>query len=117
MAGGKHLEPGAVDGASRVKFDLTINVPTILTLGAFVVSSTVAGMRLYHDIDSRVTRTSYEVSTLQERVRTFEATLAAVKTDQNAQIQTLRAEIRSDLSEIKGTLNNLLLSRKPSQSR
>lgn len=97
-----------------MKLDLTVNVPTMVTLLAFVVSSVTAGVRIYNDLDARLTRASYDIAALQTRAQSAEAALAAVKTEQNAQMQTLRAEIRADLTEIKGSINSLLFSRNPS---
>lgn len=104
-------------GSSRVRFDLTINVPTMVMLITLIASIVIGGVRIYNDLDTRVTRATYEIATLQERIRTFEATLAAVKADNNAQIQTLRNDIRSDLSEIKRTLNDILIKSSTDRSR
>lgn len=95
--------------AHRVKLDLTINVPTIVTLCLLVVSSSVAGVRIYNDLDQRVTRAGYFSDALAHRVQVLETTVGQIRTDQANQIKELRAEIRADLSEIKGSLNNLLL--------
>lgn len=106
-----------IDDGKRVAFDLTVNVPTILTLTVMLISGAATGIRIYGDLDSRVSKASYEISNIQERMRTFEATMAAIKSNNDAQIQDLRSDIRADLTEIKTTLRELLLSRYPNGAK
>lgn len=100
---------------TRVKIDLTINVPTMIAILTLVVTTLVAGVRIYNDIDSRVTASSYEVRALRERVNSLEVTAVSIRQEQNQAMQLLRSEIRSDLTEIKRSVNLLLIpqSRNP----
>lgn len=96
---------------SRVQLDLTINLPTILTMVVMLIGGATTGLRIYSGLDTRVSQANYEIKVIQERMRTFEATMAAIKLDNDAQMQQLRGEIRSDLTDIKTTLREMLLGR------
>jgi hypothetical protein len=96
----------------RVKLDLTVNVPTILTLCAMTITAITAGIRVYNDLDARTTRNAYELSTLRDRVVAAEASMVTLKQETGTTAQALRAEIKQDLSEIKSTLNDLAFGRR-----
>lgn len=96
----------------RVKLDLTINVPTIMTLVAMTVTIVVSGIRVYNDLDGRTTKNAYELQTLRDRVVAAETSVSTLKNETNASSTALRSEIKQDLSEIKNTLNDLVLGRR-----
>jgi len=95
----------------RVKLDLTVNVPTIVTLVLLVISTVSFGVRLYTDLDQRVSLAGVMQEILQQRVASLESAIGEIRQNQAREIKELRSEIRADLGEIKGTLNNLLYNR------
>lgn len=93
----------------RVRIDLTINVPTMISIFVLIVSTSAACVGTYYNMDKRQMATEFVVQNLTSRVEKAEANIAAVKTDQSVQVAQLRAEVKGDLSEIKGLLNQLML--------
>ena len=96
----------------RLKLDLTVNVPTLITLFSMSVAAVVAGVKLYADLDARTTRAAYEIETLRGRVANAEGAVAALRAETGATAQALRAEIKQELTEIKNTLNDLAFGRR-----
>lgn len=111
MSSDPHGGQRAPEG-SRMRLDLTVNVPTILTLCTMTLGGLTAGVRLYNDLDDRTTRNSYELVTLREKVTAVEGSLVSLKTETGATAQALRAEIKADLAEIKSTLNDIAFGRR-----
>jgi hypothetical protein len=60
-------------------------------------------------------QTEYAVANLNQRVEKVEGTVAAIKADQVASNSNLRTEIKADLAEIKGQINQLIFP--PQQQR
>ncbi len=96
----------------RLKLDLTVNVPTIISLIVLTASAVTTGFRVYQELDARTTKNAYELQTLRDRVVGAEASVAALKQETGASAQALRAEIKQDLAEIKNTLNDLAFGRR-----
>lgn len=88
------------------RFDGTINIPTIVTLAAALV----AGIQTYNSLDRRTENNTKDIMSLQAQHLRFEQALTSARSDQAVQVQQVKTEIRSDLSEIKSTLNGLVMS-------
>jgi len=93
-----------------MRLDLTINIPTMLSLLALIVSVSATGVGLYHSIEKRQMATDYAVANLSARVEKAEAALSAIKLEQVAANNNLRTEVKQDLSEIKEQLNRLIFT-------
>lgn len=91
-----------------MRVDLTINIPTILSILGLVSAVFVTGIGIYSDLDKRQMRTDIAVGDLRTRLDKTEAAITSVKTDQAAATATLRAETKGDISEIKDMLNRLI---------
>ena len=99
----------------RMRLDLTVNIPTIISILVLIISTSATGVGLYYSLDKRQTETSYAVANLTSRVEKVEASVSAIKVDQAASNDRLRADVKADLSEIKGQLNQLIFT--PQQQR
>lgn len=93
-----------------MRLDLTINIPTILALLASVVSVVATGTTLYFSADRRMLTIEFEQAKINQRVEKTESAISTVRADQNLANTTLRAEMKGDLSEIKGQLNQLIFN-------
>jgi len=98
-----------------MRLDLTVNIPTIISILVLIISTSATGVGLYYSLDKRQTETSYAVANLTSRVEKVEASVSAIKVDQAASNDRLRADVKADLSEIKGQLNQLIFT--PQQQR
>jgi hypothetical protein len=102
---------GTSGRSHRVKIDTTVNVPTMITILTIAVGSLTAGFRTVNEIDQRLARADFEIATLKEKIRSAETTIAATRIEQTSQTQSLRLELRNDLSEISRKLDNLVFQR------
>lgn len=96
-----------------MRVDLTINLPTIISVVASLGAVCVMGFNTYRDIDTRQMRAELAIIEIRTRVDKTETAIGAVKTDQAAQMQTLRTDMKSDISEIKDMLNRLIFGSSP----
>lgn len=84
----------------RLHFDGTINVPTLLMLVAMIGGLLVSGLGLYSSLSERIEGNSREVTLLKNQMLDVKA----------AQAQD-RADVRGDLHDINGKLDQLLWDR------
>ena len=96
-----------------MRVDLTINLPTIISVIASIGAVCVMGLNVYSDLNNRQLRTDLAVIEIRTRLDKTETAIGAVKTDQAAQMQTLRTDMKSDISEIKDMLNRLIFGAAP----
>ena len=101
----------------RWTFDRTVNLPTLLTILAMVVSSGAVGFRFVNEQDLRLAEVDRRMDGIErkaihavEKVDAVSAVQAAQDKTQAAQMQSLRNEFRNDLRDINGKLDQLLLN-------
>lgn len=97
-----------------MRFDPTINIPTIIALTVLIVSTTTGGISLYSAIDKRTMATEFAIQVQAGRIDKIETTIGLIKTEQATRTTELRAETRSDIREIKDMLDRLIF---PQQQR
>lgn len=100
-----------------MRVDLTINVPTMISILVLIVTTSATGVGLYYNLDKRQMATDYAVANLTSRVEKAESNIAAIRGDQAATNNTLRAEMKQDLAEIKEQLNRLIFTPPNQQQR
>jgi hypothetical protein len=98
-----------------LKLDLTINIPTMISLLVLVASTSASGFSMYYNLRQQQMATEYAVSNLTNRVEKAEASINSIKSEQAASMSSLRIEVKQDLAEIKGQLNELIFGRRPAQ--
>ena len=96
--------------APRFGVDLTINIPTMITILVLIVSTSATGVGLYYNLDKRQTATDYALANLTTRVERAETSLNSIKNDQALSNDRLRSEMKADLAEIKGQLEHLIFT-------
>lgn len=102
----------------RARVDLTVNIPTMISIAVLIVTTSATGVGMYYNLDKRQMMTDMAVSTLSQRIDKTEASLAAMKADQTGANAALRVEMKSDITEIKGLLNRLIFNPStPTQQR
>lgn len=101
----------------RWTFDRTVNLPTLLTILAMVVSIGAVGFRFVNEQDLRLAEVDRRMDGIErkaihavEKVDAVSAVQAAQDKAQAAQMQSLRNEFRNDLRDINGKLDQLLLN-------
>lgn len=115
--GGNQRQPliGPDRRAPKLRLDLTINIPTMISLLVLIFSVSAWGVGIYYNFDKRHMQTEYAVANLNARVEKVENSVAAIKADQATTNSNLRTEIKADLAEIKGQINQLIFT--PQQQR
>jgi hypothetical protein len=103
MSDPNDLPPGGSRVERRARVDLTINIPTMITLFLIVVSSSATGIGMYYQMDKRQMMTDLAVATLVERVNKLEG-------NQISANNSLRTELKTDIAEIKGMLNRVIFA-------
>lgn len=103
--------------APKIGLDLTINVPTMLTILMLIVTTSATGVGLYYNLDKRQMATDYTVANLTTRVEKAESALTAIKVEQGASNDRLRTDVKSDLAEIKGQIDRLVFGATPQPQR
>jgi hypothetical protein len=94
----------------RMRVDLTINLPTIISIAVLIVTTSATGVGLYYSLDKRQMATDFAVTALSQRLDKNELAVSALKTEHAVQTQALRGEMRSDITEIKDLLNRLIFA-------
>lgn len=97
-----------------MRFDPTINIPTIIALTVLIVSTTTGGISLYSAIDKRTMATEFAIQVQAGRIDKIELALGNVKSEQITLGTQIRSETKADIREIKDMLDRLIF---PQQQR
>ncbi len=94
-----------------MRMDWTLNIPTVISIMTLAGSVGIGGFKVYQDLDQRQTATSYAVKALTDRTERIESNIEKLKLDASTRNTELRTEIKSDITEIKGLLNEVIFGR------
>lgn len=90
-----------------MRVDLSINIPTILSVLASIIAVSATGITLYYGLDKRQLASEFEIAKINQRFDKVEASVTNLRTEQAQREGALRAEMRSDIAEIKDLLYRL----------
>jgi hypothetical protein len=90
-----------------MRVDLSINIPTILSVLVSIVAVSTTGVTLYYGLDKRQLASEFEIAKINQRIEKVETGVSNLRTEQAQREGALRAEMRSDISEIKDLLYRL----------
>lgn len=82
----------------------------MITLAVLTVTVSAWGVGIYSSLDKRQMMTDLAVTALVQRVDRVEGTINTVRTDQIAASKTLREDMKTEMGEIKGMLNQIIFS-------
>jgi hypothetical protein len=98
-------------------FDKTLNIPTLLTIGAMVAGAATVGVNAFSardqrssDQDRRIDAVERKADSAADNIKRVEALQAMQAQTQDVQLQALRNEFRNDLKDISGKLDTLLMN-------
>lgn len=95
-----------------MRMDFSLNIPTMMGMLAMVISTTVAGVRIYNDLNERQMSTNFAVTAQAQRLDKIETNMNQLKIDNTERNNQLRGEIKSDLAEIRGMLSEVIFGRR-----
>jgi hypothetical protein len=95
--------------AHKVTWDLTINVPTLVMLVTTVVTCAGWGIAKYSDVDSRVTANNADGRVFRRDIDRLDLETKALRAEQASKIDALRGEMRGELRDVNGKLDQLLI--------
>lgn len=91
-----------------MRLDFTLNIPTIVSVLGTISAVCAWGIGIYSELDKRQIRTDIAVADIRMRLD---------KVEGNARDTTiqLRADMKADIGEIKGMLNQIIFNGTPVQ--
>lgn len=92
---------------SGVKLDLTINIPTMLSLFAMVAGAITYVNGQITAINNQQLVTVGDVKVLQSQMLVQTQSVASLRSDTSAQLTQFRTEVRSDLRDLKEGVDRL----------
>lgn len=98
-------------------FDKSVNIPTMLTIAAMVVSATAFGVNVINQRDLRMGEQDRRLDGIERKAesahdlaRRVELLLGDQSRNQDLQLKSLRDEVRTDLRDISGKLDTLIMN-------
>lgn len=96
-----------VDRGTGVKLDLTINIPTLLTLLGLVAGTITYINGQITAINNQQLITVGDVKVLQTQVTSTITAQASLRADTAGQISQFRSEVRGDLRDLKASVESI----------
>lgn len=93
----------------RVSWDLTINVPTLIAMVGMIGGSIIFGVNKYSDVNDIVKGNAYTNSTQDRAIERLDLETKALRNEQSSKLDALRGEMRGELRDVNGKLDQLLL--------
>lgn len=95
------------NGNQSFRWDLTINIPTMLTIMAMVVGMVTFGINKYNELTAADSSLARDVLSLQMEVTRLQGSQGGMVTEMRTAIDAMRKENREDLREIRGNLERI----------
>jgi len=92
---------------SGMKLDLTINIPTMLSIFAMVAGAVTYVNGQITAINNQQLVTAGDVKVLQTQVNSQGAQMATLRLDTAGQLTQFRSEVRQDLKDLKDGMDRL----------
>lgn len=104
-----HKTAGSAEPSHKVSWDLTINVPTMLALTIALITGVAWGISKYDDVDNRISATVSDTRMIRRDVDRLDLESKALRAEQSSKLDALRGEMRGELRDVNGKLDQLLL--------
>ena len=92
---------------SGMKLDLTINIPTMLSIFAMVAGAVTYVNGQITAINNQQLVTAGDVKVLQTQVNSHGSQMATIRLDTAGQLTQFRSEVRQDLKDLKDGMDRL----------
>ncbi len=98
---------GSEDRGAGVKLDLTINIPTLLSLMALLAGAITYVNGQITALNNQQLLTNGDVKVLQTQMMAVTQAQVSLRSDTTGQIQQMRTELRGDLRDLKQSLDQI----------
>lgn len=96
------------EGESKgVRLDLSLNLPTLLTLVGMLASTLVYVNNRFMDLTSFDVAANARLTNIEDRLKGHDADIALIRADTVTQNAALRADMRADLRDVKQSLDTI----------
>lgn len=96
-----------------VRFDGTVNLPTILTVIVMFTTSVGFGVGMYNGIDSRIEKNTTDISYVRRDLTSLEQSQRSLDSRITDALQEIQRQNRQDFGDVRKILNQLLVSTGP----
>lgn len=100
-------EQTQTDNGKGVKLDLTVNIPTILSIFAMLAGSITYVNNQITSLNNQQLVTVGDVKVLQTQMLATTTAYASLRSDTAGQIQQMRSEVRGDLRDLKQSVDQI----------
>lgn len=90
-----------------IKLDLSINLPTLFTIGSMVITSIVYVNNRFADLTTSDVQTNTRLVNIEDRLKTHDSDIATLRAESVTQTAALRTDIRADMRDLKTSLDTL----------
>lgn len=101
-------EPDSPDNeAGGVKLDLSINIPTILTMVSMLVVSVLYVNNRFSDLSNQNTQVETRLTSVEKRQDASDNAFTMLRSEALSQNAALRSDMRSDMRDLKQSVDSL----------
>jgi hypothetical protein len=95
------------DGTGGVKLDLSINLPTILTMVSMLVGAVLYVNNRFSDLSNQNTQVDARLSNVEKRQDSTDAAFTMLRAETLSQNSALRSDMRADMRDLKQSIDTL----------
>lgn len=95
------------DRGAGVKLDLTVNIPTLLSMFAMLAGSITYVNGQITALNNRQLVSEGDIKVLQTQTMTLAQSQVSLRADTSGQLQQMRTELRGDLRDLKLSLDQM----------
>lgn len=99
--------PNPSDRGAGVKLDLTVNIPTLLSMFAMLAGSITYVNGQITSLNNQQLVTVGDVKVLQTQMLSLTQAQVSLRADTAGQISQMRSEVRGDLRDLKASVDQI----------
>lgn len=95
------------DNSGGIKLDLSVNIPTILTMVSMLVAAVLYVNNRFADLSNQNTQTDTRLTNVEKRQDSTEAAFTVLRAETVSQNSALRSDLRADMRDLKQSVDTL----------
>lgn len=101
------MERDREEVAGGVRLDLSVNLPTILSMTAMLVSAVLYVNNRFADLSNQNTQVDTRLTNVEKRQDSADAAFTMLRAETLSQNSALRTDMRADMRDLKQSVDNL----------